>query len=71
MQYVIFMYMKHLGVKVKEPRNLEHKRGRIGFLPKIKVRLGEHCVQVSVLLPVLDAFLLSVHFFSSFLQVAY
>lgn len=36
MQYVIFMYMKHLGVKVKEPRNLEHKRGRIGFLPKIK-----------------------------------
>ncbi|XP_019519139.1 PREDICTED: rho guanine nucleotide exchange factor 12 isoform X3 [Hipposideros armiger] len=35
-QYVIFMYMKHLGVKVKEPRNLEHKRGRIGFLPKIK-----------------------------------
>ncbi|XP_054448434.1 rho guanine nucleotide exchange factor 12 isoform X3 [Pteronotus mesoamericanus] len=36
MQYVIFMYMKHLGVKMKEPRNLEHKRGRIGFLPKIK-----------------------------------
>nr|XP_028689910.1 rho guanine nucleotide exchange factor 12 isoform X1 [Macaca mulatta] len=36
MQYVILMYMKHLGVKVKEPRNLEHKRGRIGFLPKIK-----------------------------------
>ncbi|XP_036077622.1 rho guanine nucleotide exchange factor 12 isoform X2 [Rousettus aegyptiacus] len=36
MLYVIFMYMKHLGVKVKEPRNLEHKRGRIGFLPKIK-----------------------------------
>uniref|UniRef100_A0A6I8N9R3 Rho guanine nucleotide exchange factor 12 n=1 Tax=Ornithorhynchus anatinus TaxID=9258 RepID=A0A6I8N9R3_ORNAN len=36
MQYVIFTYMKHLGVKVKEPRNLEHKRGRIGFLPKIK-----------------------------------
>nr|KAF6436915.1 Rho guanine nucleotide exchange factor 12 [Molossus molossus] len=35
-QYVIFMYMKHLGVRVKEPRNLEHKRGRIGFLPKIK-----------------------------------
>ncbi|XP_019573766.2 rho guanine nucleotide exchange factor 12 isoform X3 [Rhinolophus sinicus] len=35
-QYVIFVYMKHLGVKVKEPRNLEHKRGRIGFLPKIK-----------------------------------
>ncbi|XP_064433403.1 rho guanine nucleotide exchange factor 12 isoform X8 [Mirounga angustirostris] len=36
MQYVILMYMKHLGVKVKEPRSLEHKRGRIGFLPKIK-----------------------------------
>ncbi|XP_075402837.1 rho guanine nucleotide exchange factor 12 isoform X2 [Tenrec ecaudatus] len=36
MQYVILVYMKHLGVKVKEPRNLEHKRGRIGFLPKIK-----------------------------------
>ncbi|XP_015416124.1 PREDICTED: rho guanine nucleotide exchange factor 12 isoform X2 [Myotis davidii] len=36
MQYVIFMYMKHLGVRMKEPRSLEHKRGRIGFLPKIK-----------------------------------
>ncbi|XP_033851551.3 rho guanine nucleotide exchange factor 12 isoform X2 [Acipenser ruthenus] len=37
MQYVILSYMKHLGVKVKEPRNLEHKRGRMGsFLPKIK-----------------------------------
>ncbi|KFO12453.1 Rho guanine nucleotide exchange factor 12, partial [Balearica regulorum gibbericeps] len=36
MQYVILTYMKHLGVKVKEPRNLEQKRGRIGFLPKIK-----------------------------------
>ncbi|XP_078538287.1 rho guanine nucleotide exchange factor 12 isoform X2 [Lissotriton helveticus] len=35
-QYVILTYMKHLGVKVKEPRNLEQKRGRIGFLPKIK-----------------------------------
>ncbi|MGH0182998.1 UNVERIFIED_CONTAM: hypothetical protein FKN15_011073 [Acipenser sinensis] len=32
--------MKHLGVKVKEPRNLEPKRGRMGsFLPKIKVLL--------------------------------
>lgn len=40
MQYVILTYMKHLGVKVKEPRNLEQKRGRIGFLPKIKVLLG-------------------------------
>ncbi|RXM92440.1 Rho guanine nucleotide exchange factor 12 [Acipenser ruthenus] len=38
MQYVILSYMKHLGVKVKEPRNLEHKRGRMGsFLPKIKL----------------------------------
>ncbi|XP_063799573.1 rho guanine nucleotide exchange factor 12 isoform X2 [Pseudophryne corroboree] len=35
-QYVILTYMKHLGVKVKEPRILEHRRGRIGFLPKIK-----------------------------------
>ncbi|XP_018081259.1 rho guanine nucleotide exchange factor 12 isoform X2 [Xenopus laevis] len=35
-QYVILTYMKHLGVKVKEPRSLEQKRGRIGFLPKIK-----------------------------------
>lgn len=38
MQYVISTYMKHLGVKVKEPRGLEHKRPRINFLPKIKVR---------------------------------
>ncbi|EMP29024.1 Rho guanine nucleotide exchange factor 12, partial [Chelonia mydas] len=37
MQYVILTYMKYLGVKVKEPRSLEQKRGRIGFLPKIKV----------------------------------
>ncbi|XP_038164664.1 rho guanine nucleotide exchange factor 12-like [Cyprinodon tularosa] len=36
MQYVISTYMKHLGVKVKEPRGLEQKRGRIHFLPKIK-----------------------------------
>uniref|UniRef100_A0A7N8WZF5 Rho guanine nucleotide exchange factor (GEF) 12b n=1 Tax=Mastacembelus armatus TaxID=205130 RepID=A0A7N8WZF5_9TELE len=36
MQYVILTYMKHLGVKVKEPRGLEHKRVRINFLPKIK-----------------------------------
>ncbi|KAJ7414928.1 Rho guanine nucleotide exchange factor 12 [Willisornis vidua] len=36
MQYVILTYMKHLGVKVKEPRSLEQKRARIGFLPKIK-----------------------------------
>uniref|UniRef100_A0A3B3U9Q7 Rho guanine nucleotide exchange factor 12-like n=1 Tax=Poecilia latipinna TaxID=48699 RepID=A0A3B3U9Q7_9TELE len=36
MQYVILTYMKHLGVKVKEPRGLEQKRARIIFLPKIK-----------------------------------
>ncbi|XP_014823505.1 PREDICTED: rho guanine nucleotide exchange factor 12-like isoform X2 [Poecilia mexicana] len=36
MQYVILTYMKHLGVKVKEPRGLEQKRARITFLPKIK-----------------------------------
>nr|XP_020454230.1 rho guanine nucleotide exchange factor 12-like isoform X2 [Monopterus albus] len=36
MQYVILTYMKHLGVRVKEPRGLEHKRVRINFLPKIK-----------------------------------
>ncbi|KAM8742308.1 rho guanine nucleotide exchange factor 12 isoform 2-T2 [Acanthopagrus schlegelii] len=36
MQYVILTYMKHLGVKVREPRGLEHKRARINFLPKIK-----------------------------------
>ncbi|CAK6964561.1 LOW QUALITY PROTEIN: rho guanine nucleotide exchange factor 12 [Scomber scombrus] len=36
MQYVLLTYMKHLGVKVKEPRGLEHKRARITFLPKIK-----------------------------------
>ncbi|CAB1316675.1 unnamed protein product, partial [Coregonus sp. 'balchen'] len=34
--YVILTYMKHLGVKVKEPRSLEPKRVRINFLPKIK-----------------------------------
>ncbi|XP_008274539.1 rho guanine nucleotide exchange factor 12 isoform X4 [Stegastes partitus] len=36
MQYVIYTYMKHLGVRVKEPRSLESKRVRISFLPKIK-----------------------------------
>ncbi|KPP76217.1 rho guanine nucleotide exchange factor 12-like [Scleropages formosus] len=36
MQYVILTYMKHLGVRVKEPRSLEPKRVRINFLPKIK-----------------------------------
>ncbi|XP_077597232.1 rho guanine nucleotide exchange factor 12-like [Stigmatopora nigra] len=39
MQYVILTYMKHLGVKTKEPRGLEHKRARINFLPKIKSRI--------------------------------
>lgn len=34
-QYVILTYMKHLGVKVKEPRGLEQKRAR-NFLLKIK-----------------------------------
>ncbi|KAJ8368212.1 hypothetical protein SKAU_G00082400 [Synaphobranchus kaupii] len=36
MQFVILTYMKHLGVKVKEPRRLEPKGVRINFLPKIK-----------------------------------
>ncbi|KAJ7990471.1 hypothetical protein DPEC_G00300660 [Dallia pectoralis] len=36
MQYVILTYMKHLGVRVKEPRSLESKRVRINFLPMIK-----------------------------------
>uniref|UniRef100_A0A8C4ZW74 Rho guanine nucleotide exchange factor 12 n=1 Tax=Gadus morhua TaxID=8049 RepID=A0A8C4ZW74_GADMO len=36
MQYVILTYMKHLGVRCKEPRSLESKRVRINFLPKIK-----------------------------------
>ncbi|XP_069004151.1 rho guanine nucleotide exchange factor 12 isoform X2 [Embiotoca jacksoni] len=36
MQYVIYTYMKQLGVRVKEPRSLESKRVRISFLPKIK-----------------------------------
>uniref|UniRef100_A0A673A616 Rho guanine nucleotide exchange factor (GEF) 12a n=1 Tax=Sphaeramia orbicularis TaxID=375764 RepID=A0A673A616_9TELE len=36
MQYVIYTYMKHLGVRVKEPRSLESKWVRINFLPKIK-----------------------------------
>lgn len=38
-QYVIYIYMKHLGVRGKEQRNLESKRVRINFLPKIKVGL--------------------------------
>ncbi|XP_060743834.1 rho guanine nucleotide exchange factor 12 isoform X2 [Tachysurus vachellii] len=35
-QYVIYFYLKHLGVRGKEQRNLESKRVRINFLPKIK-----------------------------------
>uniref|UniRef100_A0A7N8XZR7 Rho guanine nucleotide exchange factor (GEF) 12a n=1 Tax=Mastacembelus armatus TaxID=205130 RepID=A0A7N8XZR7_9TELE len=35
MQYVIYTYMKHLGVRVKEPRSLESKRVW-NFLPKMK-----------------------------------
>uniref|UniRef100_A0A1A7WW15 Rho guanine nucleotide exchange factor (GEF) 12b n=2 Tax=Iconisemion striatum TaxID=60296 RepID=A0A1A7WW15_9TELE len=38
MQYVILTYMKHLGVKVKEPRWFEHKRLRSNFMPKLKVK---------------------------------
>ncbi|XP_055082905.1 rho guanine nucleotide exchange factor 12 isoform X2 [Periophthalmus magnuspinnatus] len=37
-QYVIQTYMKHLGVKVKETRGLEHKRPRVNFLPKIPAK---------------------------------
>lgn len=44
MQYVIYTYMKHLGVRVKEPRSLESKRVRINFLPKIKVRISNNCI---------------------------
>ncbi|XP_076002121.1 rho guanine nucleotide exchange factor 12 isoform X2 [Genypterus blacodes] len=35
-QFVMYTYMKQLGVRVKEPRMLEPKRVRINFLPKIK-----------------------------------
>ncbi|XP_059913038.1 rho guanine nucleotide exchange factor 12-like isoform X2 [Gadus macrocephalus] len=38
MQYVMLAYLKHLGVKIKEPRSLEPKRIRINFLPKIKLQ---------------------------------
>lgn len=44
MQYVIYTYMKHLGVRVKEPRSLESKRVRINFLPKIKVHISNNCI---------------------------
>uniref|UniRef100_A0AAX7UZD1 Rho guanine nucleotide exchange factor (GEF) 12a n=1 Tax=Astatotilapia calliptera TaxID=8154 RepID=A0AAX7UZD1_ASTCA len=43
MQYVIYTYMKHLGVRVKEPRSLESKRLRISFLPMIKLTLLYYC----------------------------
>ena len=43
MQYVILTYMKHLGVRCKEPRSLESKRVRINFLPKIKVLEPVYC----------------------------
>uniref|UniRef100_A0A3Q2CKQ0 Rho guanine nucleotide exchange factor (GEF) 12a n=1 Tax=Cyprinodon variegatus TaxID=28743 RepID=A0A3Q2CKQ0_CYPVA len=35
-QIVIYTYMKHLGVRVKEPRNLESKRGLNRLFPKMK-----------------------------------
>ncbi|XP_043976514.1 rho guanine nucleotide exchange factor 12 isoform X2 [Gambusia affinis] len=35
-QLVIYTYMKHLGVRVKEPRNLESKRGLNRLFPKMK-----------------------------------
>uniref|UniRef100_A0A3B3VQD2 Rho guanine nucleotide exchange factor 12 n=1 Tax=Poecilia latipinna TaxID=48699 RepID=A0A3B3VQD2_9TELE len=35
-QFVIYTYMKHLGVRVKEPRNLESKRGLNRLFPKMK-----------------------------------
>lgn len=54
MQYVIYTYMKHLGVRVKEPRSLESKRVRINFLPKIKVRNGDSSIYTPSL-PVLAA----------------
>uniref|UniRef100_A0AAR2JML4 Rho guanine nucleotide exchange factor (GEF) 12a n=1 Tax=Pygocentrus nattereri TaxID=42514 RepID=A0AAR2JML4_PYGNA len=40
MQYVILSYMKHLGVKVKESRGLEHKPKRMNLFPKIKDKDG-------------------------------
>ncbi|RVE64193.1 hypothetical protein OJAV_G00143720 [Oryzias javanicus] len=49
MQYVILTYMKHLGVKVKEPR--EHKRGLMNFLPKIKVKRPEKHLLSQILNP--------------------
>ncbi|XP_015235910.1 PREDICTED: rho guanine nucleotide exchange factor 12 isoform X2 [Cyprinodon variegatus] len=37
-QIVIYTYMKHLGVRVKEPRNLESKRGLNRLFPKMKLQ---------------------------------
>lgn len=37
MQNVIYTYMKHLGVRVKEPRGPESKRVWINLFPRIKV----------------------------------
>lgn len=51
MQYVIYTYMKHLGVRVKEPRSLESKRVRINFLPKIKVLNITFCALALLSLP--------------------
>lgn len=47
-QYVIFMYMKHLGVRMKEQRNLESKRVRINFLPS-KLRVSAHSVSICLI----------------------
>ncbi len=51
MQYVIYTYMKHLGVRVKEPRSLESRRVRINFLPKIKVLSVTLCTLALLSLP--------------------
>lgn len=47
-QYVIFMYMKHLGVRVKEQRNMESKRVRINFLPS-KLRVYARTVSICLI----------------------
>uniref|UniRef100_A0A3Q4GM96 Rho guanine nucleotide exchange factor (GEF) 12a n=1 Tax=Neolamprologus brichardi TaxID=32507 RepID=A0A3Q4GM96_NEOBR len=46
MQYVIYTYMKHLGVRVKEPRSLESKRLRISFLNKTEKEREEKVKKV-------------------------
>ncbi|XP_036005365.1 rho guanine nucleotide exchange factor 12 isoform X6 [Fundulus heteroclitus] len=40
-QLVIYTYMKHLGVRVKEPRNLESKRGLNRLFPKMKKSINK------------------------------